>query len=92
MMTEPVETLLKVRRGIANEPRDMAVYLSRRLRGDTLVEIGHHFNFTNYSSVSSALQRVAGKIDKRKTKNLYNQIVKALRNLKRVKSRFDPLD
>ncbi|MFQ6611001.1 MAG: hypothetical protein ACE5D7_09425 [Fidelibacterota bacterium] len=46
------------RRGVWNEPRNMAVYLSRRLRLDSLSVIGSHYNLAKYSSVSSVVYRM----------------------------------
>jgi putative transposase len=51
-------TLLMVRRGVSNEPRDVSVYLIRRLRGDGLEEIAKEFGLHHYSSVSNAIGRV----------------------------------
>jgi len=45
-------------RGIVNEPRNVAVYLSRILRKDTLVKIGKEFSLNRYSSVSSIISRL----------------------------------
>ena len=53
------ETLLKARRGRENLPRDIAIYLTRRYSRLTLIEIGAAFNLSNYSSVSSVVQRVS---------------------------------
>jgi chromosomal replication initiation ATPase DnaA len=44
-------------RGVFNEPRNMAIYLTRQLRGDSLNQIGLDFRMNNYSSVSSAIER-----------------------------------
>lgn len=49
-----VEGLQKTRRGRANEPRGMAIYLSRALGGYKLADIGKVIGLGNYSSVSSA--------------------------------------
>jgi putative transposase len=46
------------RRGSFNEPRNVALYLARQLRRDRLKEIGEAFQMNNYSSVSSAIERV----------------------------------
>ncbi|MCF8068528.1 MAG: transposase [Desulfobacterales bacterium] len=56
------EQLLLARRGTENEPRNMAIYLMRVLRGDPLMEIGAEFNLTGYSSVSSIISRVENKL------------------------------
>jgi REP element-mobilizing transposase RayT len=54
----PEAVLLKARRGISNEPRDVTIYLTRMLRQEGLREIGAKFDLNNYSSVSSAIERV----------------------------------
>jgi REP element-mobilizing transposase RayT len=50
--------LLISRRGLSNEPRHMAIYLTRRLRGDSLKSIGEQFQVDKYSSVSSVIGRL----------------------------------
>ncbi len=63
--------LLITRRGIFNEPRNIAVYLLRQIRGESLYSVGERFNIKAYSTVSSILRRVSklkkydGKISKR---------------------------
>jgi len=52
------EALTASRRGIINEPRDVAVYLARRYSGKTLLEIGAEFNMSQYSSVSSVVSKM----------------------------------
>jgi len=52
------DSLESSRRGFTNLPRDVAIYLVRRYRHETLSEIGHYFHMSNYSSVSSAVERV----------------------------------
>ena len=47
-------------RGITNEPRNVAIYLLRSLRGDNLEEIGREFNIPRFSSVSSVVERMRG--------------------------------
>ena len=54
----PEAILQKGRRGVSNEPRDVTIYLARMLRQEGLREIGTEFGFNNYSSVSSAIERV----------------------------------
>jgi len=46
----------------SNEPRNVAIYLLRSLRGDNLEEIGKEFNITRFSSVSSVVERMSGKV------------------------------
>jgi len=53
-----VEELILVRRGVVNEPRDVAIFLLRTVCGEPLLSIGEEFGMTRYSSVSSAVARV----------------------------------
>ncbi len=46
------------KRGMFNEPRNMGIYLTRRLRGDSLRQIAEEFGMRKYSSVSSVIERV----------------------------------
>ncbi|MDY0227888.1 MAG: transposase [Desulfomicrobium apsheronum] len=50
-------------RGITNDPRDISIYLSRILKGDSLKQIGEHFKIEKYSTVASAIARVKRKVD-----------------------------
>ncbi len=50
--------LLMTRRGIFNEPRNIAVYLLRQIRGENLNNIGEQFNIKAYSTASSILRRI----------------------------------
>jgi len=54
--------LVHVRRGVRNEPRDVAIYMIRTLRGEPLMRIGTVFNLNHYSSISSAVCRVKGSL------------------------------
>ncbi len=54
--------LLVSKRSIANEPRNMGIYLTRILRGDSLETIGKEFNMKNYSSVSSVIIRTENQL------------------------------
>jgi len=54
--------LLISKRGTFNEPRCVAIYLVRRLRHDSLKEIGEIFGLEKYSSVSSIIQRMKTRI------------------------------
>jgi len=63
-------TLRDVRRGIENEPRDVAMYLIRSLRSEPLMRVGAGFGLNRYSSVSSVVMRVKTKLQEdRKFKN-----------------------
>ncbi|CAB1067350.1 hypothetical protein D1AOALGA4SA_20 [Olavius algarvensis Delta 1 endosymbiont] len=67
--------LTAVRRGIENEPRDVAVYLIRTMRSDSLMRIGAEFRLNRYSSVSSVVMRVKEKLQKdRKFRERLSQI------------------
>ena len=46
-----VEGLMVTRRWIANEPRNVAIYLVRHYTGATLESIGREFNMNTYSIV-----------------------------------------
>jgi len=50
--------LLTSRRGFFNEPRNVAIYLIRRLRGDNLKDVGKIFEIAKNSSVSSVVERL----------------------------------
>lgn len=52
------------RRGSENLPRDIAIYLARRSSRMTLSEIGAAFDIANYSTVSSAAERVKRRMAK----------------------------
>ena len=53
-----IDDLLMSRRGYFNEPRNVAIYLMRRLRGDTLKVVGEVFGINKNSTVSSSVDRV----------------------------------
>ena len=57
------DELYKSQRGVFNEPRNTAIYLVRKMRHDTLKEIGEQFNIPKYSSVSSSIERMKRQID-----------------------------
>ncbi len=50
--------LYVTKRGYFNEPRNIAIYLIRRLRNDTLKQVGEQFGIEKYSTVSSIVERV----------------------------------
>ena len=66
--------LLVSRRGYFNEPRNVAIYLARRLRGETLKDVGREFGIEKYSTVSSIVEKVKGEI--RDNRNLKNRVKK----------------
>ena len=52
-------SLLSSRRGVLiNEPRNVAIFLIRRLRGEKLEEIGRQFGIAKYSSVNSVIKKM----------------------------------
>ncbi len=68
--------LCGIKRGVTNEPRNVTIFLARRLRCDFLKAIGKEFNISNYSSVSTIIERM--KTNLRRNKNLkqhYNKII-----------------
>ena len=56
--------VLTGRRGKENEPRNVAMFLCRILRNDTLIDLGHEFGLSGYSSAGSAIERVVKKMTK----------------------------
>jgi len=75
------KALTAVRRGVENEPRDVAVYLTRALRSEPLMKIGAGFGLNRYSSVSSVVMRVKTKLQedkkfKERLANIENNIFK----------------
>ncbi len=54
--------LYAVRRGLTNEPRNIAVSLARTLRGDTLQEIATQFQINTYNTTGSVVGCVKARI------------------------------
>ena len=76
------DDMLQSKRGCFNEPRNVAIYLTRRLRNDTLKQIGEQFGIKKYSSVSSVIERTKSLISedrklKKKVENLLLQLSKS---------------
>lgn len=57
-------SLYRTKRGEFNEARNVAAYLLRRLRRDSLKSIGEQLHIRKYSSASSAIERLKIKIKK----------------------------
>ena len=57
------DELCSSKRRSYNEPRDVAVYLSRCLRNDTLDQLGRDFLLTSHSSASSILRKIKGRFE-----------------------------
>lgn len=53
-----MDELYRSRRGQFNEPRNVAIFLIRKLRRENLSEIGRRFQMEKYSSVSSIIERM----------------------------------
>jgi len=70
--------LLMSRRGVENEARDFAMYMLRVIRSERLTKIGEEFNLSNYSSVSTAIERIKRKMDSKKFKKMYEEILDLL--------------
>ena len=71
-------------RGYFNEPRNVAIYMIRHLRNDTLRQIGKQFGIEKYSTVISIIERVKCemKVDKgfkERVQNLAETISKSQR-------------
>lgn len=77
--------LMQSRRGVSNPGRDAAIYLVRTLCRMSLPEVGQVFGIKNYSSVSSAVQRVKARLKTGKMKKILEAIrQKALKGQKRT--------
>jgi len=70
--------LLMSRRGVENEARDFAMYMLRVIRSERLTKIGEEFNLSNYSSVSTATERIKRKMDSKKFRKMYEEILDLL--------------
>lgn len=68
-------------RGKFNEPRNVALYLIRRIRQDRLTSIGKRFGIEKYSSVSSAIERF--KIRIKKDQGLKQRVIDLLKAIKK---------
>jgi len=74
-------SLLSSRRGVLNEPRNVAIFLIRRLRGEKLEEIGRQFGIAKYSSVNSVIEKMKRDISAdRRLKARVENIEKTLYN------------
>ena len=71
--------LRAAKRGTVNEARNMAVYLLRYLRGDSLSAIGKVFDIESYSTVSSIIERLKTRMQTEK---------KLLRRVEEIRKRL----
>ena len=70
--------LIMSRRGVENEARDFAMYMLRVIRSERLINIAEEFNLSNYSSVSTAIERIKRKMDSKKFRKMYEEILDLL--------------
>ncbi|MDY0184968.1 MAG: transposase [Desulfuromonadaceae bacterium] len=74
------EELTTARRGVTNLSRDLAVYTLRAHSQRTLAEIGNVIGCENYSTVSSAIERMKKALDSEaKVQKLYKKICSKLK-------------
>jgi putative transposase len=71
--------LFAAKRGEINEARNMAIYLLRYLRGDSLTTIGKEFDIQSYSTVSSVIERFKVRMQTER---------KLLRNVEKIRKTF----
>ncbi|MBU0996262.1 MAG: hypothetical protein KJ737_27505 [Proteobacteria bacterium] len=74
------QDILKMQRGKWNDARNVSIYLIRKLRKDTLNEIGKVFGIDNDSTVSSVLERIKKRMAK--DRHLSEQVNKIVESLK----------
>ena len=75
------EELMKSKRGLINEPRSVAIYLTRMIRSDGLIDICRNYNLKKYSSASSVIEGVKERLPKdrnfrNRVKRLGNKLIK----------------
>ncbi len=76
-----IDDLYRSRRGYFNEPRNVAIYLMRRLRNDTLKAAGEVIGITKNSTVSSIIGRVKYEMSRDKGMRLrVEKLMKSLNN------------
>lgn len=73
-------SLLSSRRGVLNEPRNVAIFLMRHLRGEKLEVIGRQFGISKYSSVSSVIEKMKEEMSmdrklRMRVKNIENRLL-----------------
>ena len=75
----------QTKRGQVNEPRSLAIFLSRKISGLKLEEIGKEFGLQSYSSVSSVVIRTEHLLSK--SKHLRKMVKKIKRNLNKSQAK-----
>ena len=73
-----VDDILVSKRGHFNEPRNVAIYLIRSIRNDTLKGVGKAFGIDKNSTVGSVVERVKREMEKD------NKISKRVKDLKDI--------
>jgi putative transposase len=73
--------LFAAKRGEMNEARNMAIYLLRYLRGDSLTTIGKEFDIQSYSTVSSVIGRF--KVRMQMERKLFRNVEKIKKTIMR---------
>jgi len=74
------DKLFKMQRGVANMPRDLAIYVLRAHSAQPLAEIGSIFNIKRYSTVSTAITRVQGSLNRESViQEMYQNICQQLK-------------
>ncbi len=69
------------RRGTTKEPRDVAIYLARILRGDSLNRIAENFRIANYSTATSAVSLIKSRL--KEEQSLVDQMGKVKRQIEK---------
>ena len=70
-----VDALTASCRGRVNEPRDVAIFLSRKNSGKSLLEIGAEFKIKQFSSVSTVVNKIKKRVgEERKLKKRVQKI------------------
>jgi len=78
------DQVLKIRRGVSNNHRDLAIYLCRYLTEKKLLEIGAYFKTQKYSTISNAIIRAKNLIsENKKVKTEINKLIITLSNSQR---------
>jgi putative transposase len=74
------DQLLQSKRGVYNEPRNVAIYLTRQLTGESLKRIAEHYRIKKYSSASSVVERMKSMmvVDRKLRKHIENLKAKLL--------------
>ena len=73
------------KRGQVNEPRNLAIFLSRKISGLKLEEIGKEFGLQSYSSASSVVIRTEHLLSK--SKQLRKVVKKIKGNLNKIQAK-----